>query len=430
MVKGNKLFVVTILTLTVILMLSIFCGKIFKTQIADAKKNSKNTKQGIDIDWEQLYPYDTSIDYEVTDTDSSGIVEKMEKIMNMVGEFGTIGMNWSKLMYKYDEISKIGLSINSKLTDVSMNSSYIKLENGYWVRRSTSLIAQADADEAIAEYSALQRYLKSEGIEFLYCSVPGKECRENSQLPAGVEITNENIDLYINALKNYNVNFIDMRELIHQDGMEHYSLFYKTDHHWNVKAGMWAASAIEDELSEMYGIEMENPSSFGTFTEKVYENAMFGSEGQAVTHVIEESEDFSIYYPDFGTAFRLEIPDYEIDEEGSFEDIFIDYEGLEEVIAEGGGYAYEKILYGNRPYEKITNLNNPDGPKIFVIKDSFGIAVAPYLALSCSELVLVDTRSTNGNMNGSIISCIDDFNPDIVLTILYSPQELNLNNQY
>ena len=429
MEKENKIFIVIMLTLIFVLMLSIFSGKIFSEQITEAK-NSTKAQRGLNIDWEQIFPYDTTIDLNETNIISGDNTEDYfwVTIENKINKFGNIGTNWSKLMYKYDEISKIGLIINSKLTDVSKTSSYIKLENGYWTGLSTSLMTQLNADEAIVEYSDLQKYLESEGIEFLYCFAPSKECKEDPELPVGVEsTTNENIDLYINSLRNYDVNYIDMRESIHQDGLEHYSLFYKTDHHWNVSAGMWATAVIENEISKKFGIEMESLDSFGTFTETVYENAMFGSAGQGITHYIAQSEDFSIYYPDFETSFHLEIPDYEIDEEGSFEDIFIDYAGLEDVISEGGGYAYEKILYGNRPYEKITNLNNPDGPKIFIIKDSFGIAVAPYLALSCSELVLVDTRTTNGNMNGSIISCIDDFNPEIVLTIMSAPQELNLS---
>ena len=96
-------------------------------------------------------------------------------------------------------------------------------------------------------------------------------------------------------------------------------------------------------------------------------------------------------------------------------------------MEDGGGSAYGKICYGNQPYEKITNYNNPDGPKILAIKDSFSNVVAPYLAEVCSELVLLDVRPTNGNFNGSIINCIDGFDPDAVLIIQGTPVDIRLN---
>lgn len=77
--------------------------------------------------------------------------------------------------------------------------------------------------------------------------------------------------------------------------------------------------------------------------------------------------------------------------------------------------------------KKITNYNNPNGPKVFMIRDSFSIVVASYLAASCSELVMIDTRPNNGNFTGSVINCINSFEPDIVLAFQYSPQVIKLN---
>ena len=96
-------------------------------------------------------------------------------------------------------------------------------------------------------------------------------------------------------------------------------------------------------------------------------------------------------------------------------------------MAQGGGYAFEAILYGNMPYVKISNYKNPNGPRILMIRDSFAACVAPYLAESCSELILIDTRVSYGVFSGSIISCINDFKPDVVLALLNVPQAIILN---
>jgi hypothetical protein len=213
-----------------------------------------------------------------------------------------------------------------------------------------------------------------------------------------------------------------MREALHSDYDEHYGLFYKTDHHWNVDAGFWACNVIEQEIEDRYGIifntDYNDSSRYSRIT---YENAMFGSAGQTITHFVEKSEDFSILFPDFETNFRLVIPDKGIDTTGDFKGIFVDYDGLDKVISNGGGYAYEKILWGNRPLVQITNNGNEEGPRVLMIRDSFSIAVSLYMSLGCSELDLIDTRSGKGNFTGSVRTYIEQMQPDIVIMLVSYP---------
>ena len=199
-------------------------------------------------------------------------------------------------------------------------------------------------------------------------------------------------------------------------------MFYKTDHHWTIEAGFWACGIIENEIESRFNIDFETGyNDLTKYRKQIYENAMFGSAGQAITHFIEDSEDFNMYFPLFETNFKLIIPDKGIDDEGTFEELFVDYTTLENAINDGGGYAYETILYGNRPLVQIKNLNNEVGPKVLVIRDSSAIAIAPYLALGCSELDLI-VRNDNGGFNGSIWTYIDQTNPDIVIMLVNTPR--------
>ena len=418
--KVNKVFAVVFSAIVFILMLALISGKVFSRQIAELQKKSNILNAGIiNINWEELYPYDTVVD-EIKNTDTSDepsagpLSQVINRYSNRMLYFGSLGNSWAKRMYKYPEIAQSGFAISAALTDPSVTKSYIKLNNGYWVLAVPDELTLNDTKKSMAKYASLDNYLKEEGIPLLYCLAPSKVCARDDELPNDViHYGNHNIDMYIQALDEYGIENIDMRQMLHKSGLDHYALFYKTDHHWNIDAGIWAASIIEEEINRRYDIEMDDVYDLGAFRRTTYENAMFGSIGQGVTHFVEKSEDFDILYPEFETNFRLEIPDKEIDAEGSFEDIFINYDGLEYCIHQGGGYAYEQILYGNRPYVKITNLLNTDGPKILMMRDSFSIAAAPYLALSCSELVLLDTRY----FTGSVINCIDSFKPDVVMTL-------------
>ena len=64
---------------------------------------------------------------------------------------------------------------------------------------------------------------------------------------------------------------------------------------------------------------MIRADQMGAYLQKTYEGAMFGSAGQGVTHYLENSEDFTILYPDFENSFHLLVPDKNVDKNGSFE---------------------------------------------------------------------------------------------------------------
>ena len=277
-------------------------------------------------------------------------------------------------------------------------------------------------------YASLQKYLEGEDIDFLYFYIPLKMCSVDPQLPDGVSVyTNENIDTHLEAMDYFGIKYVDFRENIHGEGLNHHAMFYKTDHHWTVETGLWASREMAREMNETYGYALDDTYDVDQYELKTYPKAAFGSEGWGVTHFVAESEDITIPFPKFETNYRLEIPNKGIDATGTFAELFIDYEKLDLIMKEGGCGAYEQILCGNTPYTKITNLNHPEGIKVLMLKDSFAIAVAPYLAELCSELVMLDVRSDNGNFTGSIISCINEFEPDIVLTCQFRPHVIKLN---
>ncbi len=424
--KENKIFIIT--TLCIVFSLFVLCvgGKAFSSKVTALNSESTRSASTVDINWEELYPYDTVVE-EVKVEKSSIDDSLINKVTNKISKFGTLGNNWSKLFYGYKDVAKIGYIINSKLTDPSIGNNYIKLRNGYWITASSETTME-NAKTSIAPYASLNNYLKNKGIDFLYFYTPMKDCDIDDEYPNNVtSYTNVNIDKYLKAMSYYGIKYVDLRAELHDQGLDHYSMFYKTDHHWTVESGLWASTIVEKEVSNALGINMINSYEIGNYNNVTYPNAEFGSMGNGVTHFVANSEDFTIPYPTFETNYRLEIPNKGIDVTGSFEDIFVDEEAIEDLVESGGGSAYGKILYGNPPYEKITNLNNPNGPKIFMIRDSFSIVVAPYLASACSELVMIDTRPDNGYFTGSIVNCIEQENPDIVIALQCSPQTITLN---
>ncbi len=425
--KLNKIYVTLFFVFTFGLFLNIMGGKYVNSFINSFKKPNAVTTTLTSINWEELYPYDTDIEeissYVVMNEESI-----TDKLVTKISKFGRIGNTFAKNMYGYAGISKMGYVINSFLSDPSVGYTYARTWDGYWVLVEHSQKLLEDVKDTFASYASLQSYLNSKDIDFLYINAPYKECAVDSRLADSVvSYSNANIDTYIKAMEYYGLNYVDLRDNIHDEELDHYSLFYKSDHHWREETGLWAADEIVSELNAQFGYSLVLPTEMGEYESIVYEDAEFGSLGMGVTHYVADAEDFIVLNPIFPTDYHVEVLDKGIDVTGTFMDVFVDEEGIKKLMEAGGGSAYEKILYGNRPYVKITNNNNPDGIKIVMIRDSYSLVVAPYLAASCSEMILLDTRSDNGNFTGSIINVINEEEPDVVLVLQRSPQPLTLN---
>lgn len=427
MKKEDKVFSISIVGVLFILMILIVGGElVWKLFGIDLGKESNNSKE-IQINWEEEYPFKIE---NLVEGESEAVVLSenktlIEKYCNTMDKFENIGRMWSPKIWKYFVISKAGYVMNAAFSDPGIGGYYTRLKNGYWTTLESSKCNDIETEQKTENIADLMHYVNKNNIPFLYIQPPIKLCKQDDELPVSTEdYSNINIDLFLAGLKNKGVKYLDLRENLHQDFDSHYSLFYKTDHHWNVHAGLWAANIIEQQIKNEFCISLDTEfNNIELYKEKKYKNAMFGSSGHAITHFIEKSEDFSILFPKFNTNYRIIIPDKEIDKNGTFEEVFIDYDNLKKSIQAEGGFVYETLVYGNRPLVKIINKNNINGPKILMIRDSFSLAVAPYLSMSCSELDLIDTRQTNGNFTGSVRTYIEKNKPDIVLMLLSYPGE-------
>lgn len=425
--KSNILFIIFFGFITGTLFFALVDAKVFFKRNYEKKVLQARETSTIEIDWEKKYPFSDVIPekkLEVEDKEVSGF----EKITSQISKLGRIGNEWVSNSVFYDDVAKAGYVLNSFLKDPAIGTSYVETRNGYLVMPQKNTITFDDAKAKVVPYYSLQEYVENQGKDFLYFYVPNKVCKINPNLSEGVTCkNNEEIDIYLSAMEQYGINYVDIRECIHDDGIDHYSLYYKTDHHWTPVAGLWAASVMSKKINEKCGYSMIEANSIGTYENVIYADAEFGSQGETVGRFVASPEDFIVPKPKFQTNFHLEVPSKGIYENGSFMDLFVDEDGIHEVVHEGGGAAYAKILCGNPPYISIRNNLNPSGPKVVMIRDSYASVVAPYFAFSCSELILIDTRISNGNFTGSIVNCINQVKPDIVVCLQCEPQEIKLN---
>lgn len=314
-----------------------------------------------------------------------------------------------------------------KLVGARIVNERYKQDNGHL----TYIIDEYDVGGIAEKTIAFREVLETMGIPFFYINTPFKVHRTDKQLPAGVEdYSNENADRYLAYLKKENIPVLDLRDAMEEDKLSHYDMYYKTDHHWKVEAGLWATNRISVFLAQQdAGFAVDNsiwdPSNY---EHTLYEDVFLGSSGRRVGPLYIEREDFTLITPKFETNLTFCDKQAGTSREGSFRDVFLFMGNL---VAEDPykSNTYQVYCGANRGkieisnYSAIENITIAD-KKILIIRDSYSDVVIPFLSLGYAQTHAIDLRE----FDGDLMEHIAFFEPDAVL-IVYNPGAYKDNNE-
>ena len=380
-----------------------------------AEKAPQETAQT--IDWRALYPFDTPA------PEQAQAPAREQTVLDRIASFqARLDGSRDYLLGRQRLLELCGAF--RRATFQTKTDEIVLLNNGYL----TTIVGQTDAQTQSQIADSVVRFAdatEEAGIPLLYVQVPQKVCQYDDQMPPGeLSYINQNLDRHLALLEAGGVDTLDLRQALHADGLSHYDLYFRTDHHWTMAAGLWAARTVAEAVSER-GFALDTSLlSAENFSETTLPNRYLGTQGRKVTRGYISPDEFTLVLPDFETELRVEHPDKVVDVQGSFSDVMFD----REMLSETDYYAaslYEAVLCGNRPLTRITNLQNPDGPRVLLIHDSYSTVVAPYLSLLCSRLDMIDVRQANGNFDGSLDAYRDELRPDIVIVMFCSPVNID-----
>lgn len=300
--------------------------------------------------------------------------------------------------------------------DIEPDNDVIKLNNGYLSFYEHQKI---NSDESVSNILEFNNFLEEREIPLLYIQAPYKISKYDNQTPIGIKAyNNENADDYLKKISKVGIDNIDLRELIKKDGIEHYSMFFKTDHHWTPKAGLWAFEKIAKELNLNYGFDIDkklwNKENYNVQT---YENCFLGSQGKRTGIYYAGLDDFDIITPKFETDFEFNIKSKNICRTGEFKETLLDLDYFENCLKTQdyfNSFVYDTYINGDHGFVNIKNKKNDSGKKILLIKDSFSCVVAPFLAQGCSNLDIVDLRQSDSI---DLKEYMDNNEPDIVIVM-------------
>lgn len=327
--------------------------------------------------------------------------EKIETLVN------------DKISLRFAYIESYGLL--QYIMDKPTVGDIVRLNNRYLTRTQPKVSHIEIFSQNVMGFDA---YLQTKNIDFLYVQAPFKISKFDTQLPTGVEdFTNENTDVFLSQIKEAGVNCIDLRQVMHDQGIDPYDMFFKTDHHWTPEAGLWAADVTSEYLNshyaQKYNISREN---FNLQNYDVYplSSDYIGYYGINTGKIYAGTDTINMVKPDFMNQFTVQKQDKSA-ATGPFEDVMLDQSVWD--INEGGYNRYLYHLYTGVSNDKI-NLKNTytdNTARVLLIGESFTCAFAPFFALGVEEVDMLSIGSAS--QPGEIESALNRVQPDIVIIL-------------
>ncbi|MBQ6450702.1 MAG: hypothetical protein IJJ29_02130 [Solobacterium sp.] len=284
----------------------------------------------------------------------------------------------------------------------------IKLRNGQLTELHEKVSEETLAKEA-ENVKVLASFLEAQGIPFLYVSAPDKVSMYDDQLPEGVQdFSNENIDTFLHMLDERGVEYLDLREVLHDVDPDLYRFFYRTDHHWTTEAGFYAYCGICAKIQELSGISVDPKyTDINNYREDTYPGVLLGTWGQRTGEAFAgEPDDFSFICPGFETDV---IRKYDW-HEGTLEENFY-YPDL--INTDEPGLFYDLVL---ATVTDARNMSLHNGKRIMFLGDSFSRTVNPFFMISY-EYFDYENCYNSSSLTAEMIT---ETKPDIVV-LMHSP---------
>lgn len=376
--------------------------------------------QGVNVNWEVLYPH--AEENTIIESRSTPVDRYRARIQGV--ETGISTYATELLPFYWDAVELAAgfeRAIGWNFVPYSEYNGVRVLENGYLAvfAPDQDITDSADATVELAEFCARQ------GADFLYVEYPCKISKyDDPDISGYSDFSNQRADAFLARMDEAGIPYLDIRESIHEAGLAHRELFYKTDHHWKAETGLWASGLILQALHDRFSMDTHcEVLDAGNFTMDVYPDWFLGSQGKKVTLAQATPEDFTLIWPKAETLFHYVIPSLGIDTVGDFS---VTYDMTQvETIDYYGKNPYAAYNHADQALIRLENELIEDNGKVLIIHTSFSNCVIPFLAMGIKQVDALDLRS----FTGSVRSYIEQTQPDVVIVASTCGQEGAVNDR-
>lgn len=240
--------------------------------------------------------------------------------------------------------------------------------------------AKTSADYEFEQMRSLKEKLDADGIELLYVNKPTKYLDDSIFLQYRIEsYCNDNADRLLSRLDEAGIKEIDLRDNIRSEGLDIYSMFYHTDHHWTVPSGKWGAEKIAEALNEKCGYNIDTSVyADENYTFKTNKNSWLGEQGAKFAGSGIKKDDYTLVTPDFETDYTSG------DTRTDFTKLFINDPN--------------ECRHYNYMAKSCVNNKVAEG-NILMLGDSYDMVTEPFLSLGVHRIDFLIMRDQSDDFN-------------------------------
>ena len=254
-----------------------------------------------------------------------------------------------------------------------------KENNNVYFADNDTLITRFDqpaADRVTENLNYVNKFVENVDIPVVFSLIPTQACIWADRLPEGAPNASQT-DLMAQAQGAVTgATWAD----VYTPLMEHKDedIFYRTDHHWTSLGAYYGYTGLASALGY-------TPVPLTDYTPTVRSTEFYGTVFSSSGVRWVKPDTITTYVPDDG----ITVVSHTYDNAGNpvEEQRALYVESFLSVKDK-----YSMFLGGNQSLGVVTNTNNPDGPKLLIIRDSYADSLVPFLTAHYSEIHLIDPR--------------------------------------
>lgn len=254
-----------------------------------------------------------------------------------------------------------------------------KENNNVYFADNDTLITRFDqpaADRVTENLNYVNKFVENVDIPVVFSLIPTQACIWADRLPEGAPNASQT-DLMAQAQEAVTgATWAD----VYTPLMEHKDedIFYRTDHHWTSLGAYYGYTGLASALGY-------TPVPLTDYTPTVRSTEFYGTVFSSSGVRWVKPDTITTYVPDDG----ITVVSHTYDNSGNpvEEQRALYVESFLSVKDK-----YSMFLGGNQSLGVVTNTNNPDGPKLLIIRDSYADSLVPFLTAHYSEIHLIDPR--------------------------------------
>lgn len=392
--------------------------------VNNTEEKNGTEEKNINIDWQEKYPFGVNEVEKIQNRLFSMVAPykaRTDAVKKPVEDYA--GQHFPGRVLLTNAAKKQDILLYWKYGNQLQQDNILFMQNGYMTYVEKEVDSKS-IDEIADSLVAFQGWLAERNISLLYINDGSKVNPIDRQLSLQdrlLEHTNERGDALQSALNERGVDYIDMRQEMHQADLDWYASYYRNDHHWKTQTGMWAAGVLAEKLNSQYGFSFDKKF----FDEANYQADTYTWKGgqwrsaHATLGYDCSREEYTYFLPKFSTFFSVEIPTRGILRQGTYKETLLD---MKQIVA-SKKYSDADLSVKQNAYDgNVTWHNDAVGifnnllpvhnkKKILILQDSFSFYLTTYLACDMAEIHVIYPPA----FNGSIRTYVEDIKPDMVM---------------